>query len=240
MRTSFSTIKGSLLRYILYPKPTKFKFYTDAYKFIAMLALLAFVGFLVSLPTFIQDQLTVGRIFLKSLDLFTITIPPQLLMSITIGTGFALVRIKKKKIFCISPPRINVSGKVNIVCFDKTGTLTEDGLHLQGCKLTKKDKKSGKDKAGFKFGGIKKDLNKIQDHSVENHMKGVSAQRSKNLFIEAMASCHSLASVNGELIGDPLDFEMFKGIKWQFQEKESQNDLVVIENANAFLDFSIS
>lgn len=48
--------------------------------------------------------------------------------------GFFLFRLKKKSIFCISPPKINVSGKVNIMCFDKTGTLTEEGLDTLGVR----------------------------------------------------------------------------------------------------------
>jgi P-type E1-E2 ATPase len=46
----------------------------------------------------------------------------------TAGTAFAISRLKRRKIFCISPPRVNVSGRVNLMVFDKTGTLTEDGL----------------------------------------------------------------------------------------------------------------
>jgi cation-transporting ATPase 13A2 len=46
----------------------------------------------------------------------------------TAGTAFAISRLKKKRIYCISPPRVNVSGRVNLMVFDKTGTLTEDGL----------------------------------------------------------------------------------------------------------------
>lgn len=46
----------------------------------------------------------------------------------TAGTVFALSRLKKKRIYCISPPRVNVAGRVNLMVFDKTGTLTEDGL----------------------------------------------------------------------------------------------------------------
>ena len=71
----------------------------------------------------------------------------------SIGISFALARFKKKKklihyllfrlkkrnIFCISPQKINVSGKVNIMCFDKTGTLTEEGLETYGVRVTKYD-----------------------------------------------------------------------------------------------------
>jgi P-type E1-E2 ATPase len=50
----------------------------------------------------------------------------------TAGTAFAISRLKKNKIYCISPPRVNVSGRVNMMVFDKTGTLTEDGLQVYG------------------------------------------------------------------------------------------------------------
>jgi cation-transporting P-type ATPase 13A2 len=55
-------------------------------------------------------------------------VPPALPAAMTVGTVFAINRLKKKKIFCISPPRVNVAGRVNLMVFDKTGTLTEDGL----------------------------------------------------------------------------------------------------------------
>jgi magnesium-transporting ATPase (P-type) len=48
IRTSFSTAKGELVRSILYPRPTKFKFYEDSFKFIGVLALIALVGFVVN------------------------------------------------------------------------------------------------------------------------------------------------------------------------------------------------
>jgi P-type E1-E2 ATPase len=49
--------------------------------------------------------------------------------------------LKKKQIYCISPPRINISGKLKLVCFDKTGTLTEDGLDLWGVLEVDQNKK---------------------------------------------------------------------------------------------------
>ena len=66
------------------------------------------------------------------MDVLTIVVPPALPAAMTVGTVYAQNRLKKKKIFCISPPRINISGKLKLVCFDKTGTLTEDGLDLWG------------------------------------------------------------------------------------------------------------
>lgn len=67
-------------------------------------------------------------VVLRTLDLITIVIPPALPAAMTVGIVFAQKRLKKSKVFCISPRSINLCGAVNVFCFDKTGTLTEEGL----------------------------------------------------------------------------------------------------------------
>lgn len=69
---------------------------------------------------------------IRALDIVTIVVPPALPAAMTVGTVYAQSRLKAKSIFCISPPRINIGGKLKLICFDKTGTLTEDGLDLWG------------------------------------------------------------------------------------------------------------
>ena len=64
--------------------------------------------------------------------MITIVVPPALPAAMTVGTVYAQSRLKKKLIYCISPPRIPIGGKLKLICFDKTGTLTEDGLDLWG------------------------------------------------------------------------------------------------------------
>lgn len=32
-------------------------------------------------------------------------------------------------------PRVNVGGKLDVICFDKTGTLTDDGLDVLGVRV---------------------------------------------------------------------------------------------------------
>lgn len=126
------------MRSILFPKPNKFKFYQDSLKFIAVMAFLTIFGFAFTIPSFIEAGIKTHVIVDRSLDLITITVPPALPAAMTIGTVFALSRLRKEKIFCISPPRVNVAGRISIMCFDKTGTLTEDGLHVFGFRPTKR------------------------------------------------------------------------------------------------------
>lgn len=65
-------------------------------------------------------------LFIKFLDLITITVPPGLPVSMTFGIIFALEKMKSKKIYCSSPNKVIHGGMTDMLCFDKTGTLTED------------------------------------------------------------------------------------------------------------------
>ena len=66
-----------------------------------------------------------GTIVLRVLDIVTIAVPPALPAAMTVGSIYAQSRLKKKGIFCISPQRINLCGKLKCICFDKVHcTLT--------------------------------------------------------------------------------------------------------------------
>ena len=65
-----------------------------------------------------------GDMVLKFLDLITITVPPSLPVSMTFGIIYAIDKMKKKNIYCVSPSKVIMGGLVNLICFDKTGTLT--------------------------------------------------------------------------------------------------------------------
>ncbi|OHE93356.1 ATPase [Colletotrichum orchidophilum] len=214
VRTGFSTTKGSLVRSMLFPKPSGFKFYRDSFRYISVMAIVAMIGFIASLFNFLRLHLAWHLIVVRALDLITIVVPPALPATLTIGTNFALSRLKKKQIFCISPQRVNVGGKIDIMCFDKTGTLTEDGLDILGVRVVSP--------ATGRFTDVLTDpLSFIQDHA------GGSAQTSKlKAALFTMATCHSLRSVDDELMGDPLDLKMFEFTRWSFEEgKQSPNEV---------------
>ncbi|KAF0454787.1 P-type ATPase-like protein [Gigaspora margarita] len=204
VRTGFNTTKGSLIRSMLFPKPHKFKFYRDSFRFIGVLAIIAAIGFLISTYNFIRLGVNAVIIILRALDLITIVVPPALPATMTIGTNFAIGRLKKEGIFCISPTRVNVGGKLNVMCFDKTGTLTEDGLDVLGVRF----------------------INQTSSRFTELHTTvdtlSKSDSNTNNYSIPpilcAMTTCHSLKLVNGELIGDPLDLKMFDFTKWILEE----------------------
>jgi cation-transporting P-type ATPase 13A2 len=132
VRTGFVTTKGSLVRDILYPKPVNFKFYRESVYFVFAMAVVALIGFAFSFNKLKEDYPTFGQMLKRSLDLITIAVPPALPATMSVGISFAMRRLRNVNIFCISPPRVNISGMLQIMVFDKTGTLTEDGLEVKG------------------------------------------------------------------------------------------------------------
>lgn len=94
--------------------------------------MVAACGFSYSLVSLIRMHDDISDIIDKCLDIITVTVPPALPTAMSVGISFAISRLTKKSIFCIAPSKINVCGRVNLMCFDKTGTLTEDCLDLLG------------------------------------------------------------------------------------------------------------
>ncbi|KAF9436778.1 hypothetical protein BGZ76_003009 [Entomortierella beljakovae] len=203
VRIGFNTTKGTLIRSMLFPKPNDFQFYRDSFRFIGILAMIACVGFLLSTVNFVRMGVPFHMMIVKALDLITIVVPPALPATMSIGTSFAIARLKRSDIFCISPTRVNIGGKINCMCFDKTGTLTEDGLDVLGVQCPDGD--TGK------FGEMMSSVEEIQ-----NAPKSLQEKSTPMLY--AMTTCHSVKSVNGELIGDPLDLKMFDFTLWILEE----------------------
>lgn len=209
VRTGFNTTKGALVRSMLFPKPSGFKFYRDSFRYIAVMGAIAGVGFVASFINFVRLGLAWHLIVVRALDLITIVVPPALPATLTIGTNFALTRLKKHQIYCISPQRVNVAGKLDIVCFDKTGTLTEDGLDVLGTRLVQHPE--------IRFGEMLSEAIDVLPPASYDRDPTVDYRVNKNILY-TMATCHSLRMVDGELLGDPLDLKMFEFTGWSFEE----------------------
>ncbi|XP_076798874.1 putative cation-transporting ATPase 13A5 isoform X3 [Arvicanthis niloticus] len=194
LQTGYNTAKGDLVRSILYPRPLNFKLYNDAFKFMVFLACIGVVGFFYALGVYMYHEVPPRETATMALILLTATVPPVLPAALTIGNVYAQKRLKKKKIFCISPQRINMCGQINLVCFDKTGTLTEDGLDLWGTVPT----------AGNCF------------QAVHSFASGEPVPWGP--LCAAMTSCHSLILLDGTIQGDPLDLKMFEGTGWNMED----------------------
>lgn len=166
---------------------------------------------------------------LRALDLITIVVPPALPATMSIGTSFAIHRLKRKGIFCISPPRVIIGGKVDCMCFDKTGTLTEDGLDIHGIRTVT----TNEDGINI-FGSESSQVPTFHDDDDAKNNSNHLTKSTDSKMLCAMTTCHALKIVNNELVGDPLDLKMFEFTKWELEESsgvssiglKSNNDLV--------------
>ncbi|NXW09951.1 AT132 ATPase, partial [Fregetta grallaria] len=221
-RTGFCTAKGDLISSILYPKPVSFKFYKDAVKFVLFLAVLAFIGTLYSILVLVKNQVPVEQIIIRALDLITVIVPPALPAAMTVGTIYAQNRLKKQGIFCISPPRINLCGKIRLVCFDKvslgqrhgtavsssggwpgptvlspqTGTLTEEGLDVWGVVPLE-----------------------------NNHFMPIVHEPRclpAGPLLYSLATCHTVLLLRAQPIGDPVDLKMVESTGWHLEMMEEE------------------
>ncbi|KAM4771101.1 putative cation-transporting ATPase 13A4 [Rhinophrynus dorsalis] len=198
LRTGFSTAKGDMVRSILYPKPMNFKLYRDAFRFLMILAAVAVIGTIYTVAVFVIKGESPTEVVLKALIIITTAVPPALSAALSTGIMYAQRRLKKQGIFCISPQRINVCGRLNIICFDKTGTLTEDGLDL--------------------WGVLPANGNCFQ--KVHSFTSGDTLPWGP--LLGTLSSCHSLVTIDGILQGDPLDLKMFEGTHWEVEESNSE------------------
>ncbi|CAK89910.1 unnamed protein product (macronuclear) [Paramecium tetraurelia] len=217
-QTAFNTQKGQLIRSIMFPVQNSFKFYADSMKFVGIMAILAVIGFIITVPNkidyLLDGSISTWEFINEGLDLITITVPPALPTCLQIGVSIALARLKNSKIFCISPQKVNISGKVTIMCFDKTGTLTEEGLDMYGIRM-------------------------IENQRFSKIVTSIDANTDVN-FIKGMATCHGLSQVKGKLVGDPLELKMFESTNCELiEEKDGRirirnNDRINVEIMKRF------
>lgn len=71
VRTGFLTTKGALVRSMLFPKPSGFKFYRDSFRYISVMGLIAVLGFVASFVNFVRLGVSLpegayGQILMKN------------------------------------------------------------------------------------------------------------------------------------------------------------------------------
>ncbi|PRW55974.1 Ca-transporting ATPase [Chlorella sorokiniana] len=188
-RTAFWTAKGQLMKSILFPRQHRQTFVGDALRFIAVMLLLGFAFYIWDVVALASYGAKAGFIILKYMDLITIAVPPALPACLTVATAIAVARLQTHDIFVSNPSAVALAGHLNVLCFDKTGTLTEPGLDLQGVVPVLP--------GGAGFGAM---------------CGGAELPVS---YQELLATCHGLAQLGRELVGDPLDQRLFEATGWR-------------------------
>lgn len=209
IRTGFHTAKGRLVRSILFPKPIDYRFTKDLLIFLLTLGIIGLIGMIYS--AIVQSKFHPSSYVMaeRILDVITIVVPPLLPAAMSVGVVLAQRRLRRKKIFCISPSTINACGSVDAVCFDKTGTLTEDGLDLAKVRTTTR-------------GRFDDEKASLEISSFSHHGQG-----SERHAVRLMATCHTLVLLDptepsegheARIGGDPIDTALFEKTGWRLKK----------------------
>lgn len=212
VRTAFWTAKGELMKSILFPRSHKQTFASDSMAFIAVMLCLGLAFYIWDIIALTSYGAPAGFIILRYLDLVTVAVPPALPACLTVATAIAVSRLAEHGIFVSNPAAITAAGHLDIICFDKTGTLTEPGLDLLG--VVPVNQKHAVEKEIVSPGGeIAATQPLLQQRQCGALIRGGDALPA--VFQEILATCHGLAQLNGELVGDPLDQRLFSSTGWR-------------------------
>lgn len=169
------------------------------------------MGVIASAVYFVHIGVDPEEIALRSLDVITIAVPPALPTAMSIAVTFALVRLKRKQIYCTSPQRINVAGMITACVFDKTGTLTEEGLAVLGVCASLENKV---------FGEPHRTHASLEQATKDGQAQLSDEEGQKNCSVDdALATTHDLNLLEGSLLGEPLEAAMFKWTEADLSEE---------------------
>lgn len=156
------------------------------------------------------------------------------------------------------PSRINVAGRTNVLVFDKTGTLTEDDEDLLAVVASSTQIQPNKPSlenvhhsllTRFPKGvplRTNADPPVHNDSSLPHLALPTASPESLSVdFVAGLATCHSLGFVEGELIGDPLEYQMFNFTGWRLypprlQREETEDSLELNESDDLDMYMSVS
>jgi cation-transporting ATPase 13A1 len=224
LRTGFETSQGKLLRMILFGTERITANTWEAFQFILVLLAFALVASGYVLVNGLEDESrSRWKLFLNCTMIITSVVPPELPMELSLAVNTSLVNLSRDGIFCTEPYRIPLAGKVQICCFDKTGTLTRSNLRLVGL--------AGALDASLKPADLQQAsaVDDNDDDDDDDDKDGASGGEEVGLVqpvdINPMAApsiviagCHSLAMVDDELIGDPLEAASLTSCGWQLTD----------------------
>ncbi|ETP11523.1 hypothetical protein F441_12937 [Phytophthora nicotianae CJ01A1] len=211
LTTGAHTTKGQLIQSILFPVPMRFKYDEHLKALIVLLLIYSSIACAIGISFLLSNGKLNNKTtaFCYCIFMISAVVSPLLPVVITVGQVNAATRLQKKGIFSLNVKRISLCGKVRVFCFDKTGTLTKQGLDYLGFQSV--------DLISNSFLPISKDTNNLME-----------------VTKCALATCHSVGSLDGKLVGNEVEVRMFEATGWKLLEREGAQPVVKSPTGDEF------
>ena len=207
VRTAFTSLKGQMIRSILFPQKTEDKFFKQAMKFLILYLFFNLALYFEMLGIMIKYSISASLCLLRFADTLIGVFPPALNVYFQFPVNFSLYRLKNKGVLGLQPQKMREGGRIKICCFDKTGTLTENGMDVYGY-------------FEYKDQSMKMIYsNQVQEDEV-----------SEILIFKLMATCHNVYLIDGELMGDILEIKMLEFSRWKLIPCEKENIIFYVKS----------
>jgi cation-transporting ATPase 13A3/4/5 len=72
IRTGYATLKGQLIRSVMYPKPIDFQFTKDLLMFVGFMFAISLIGFVYTIIIMILQHSHIDNMIFRSLDIITV------------------------------------------------------------------------------------------------------------------------------------------------------------------------
>jgi cation-transporting ATPase 13A2 len=187
--TGWNTFKGSLLDQIAKDKSKIFKFDSDflTSSLIMGIAYISITAFL-CIYDYYLGRYNFGMEVMRFTRIIGFALQPGLLMAMVIAIYIIQIRLSRNDISVRNGDKLKEAGRVGVVCFDKTGTLTDDKVQICGYLFEKSDI--------AEFTDFLENVNEANNANIKQ-------------ISECIGLCNNLHFVDGKIIGDPIDIEMF-------------------------------
>lgn len=197
LRTGFQTTQGKLVRTMLFSSERVTENNKESFAFIGVLLVVALAasGYVLR-EGLAHAERSKWKLLLECTLIITSVVPPELPMELSLAVNTSLVNLMKEGIFCTEPFRIPYAGKVKVCAFDKTGTLTQEHLIMKGVDLATRSV------------NINDEISCMEVSDIPTESKYV------------MAACHSIANLNADYIGDPIEIAALNHVGWSFNSKD--------------------
>ncbi|KAK8794600.1 hypothetical protein WA158_001581 [Blastocystis sp. Blastoise] len=197
VRTGYYTSQGDMMRQMLYSNDKMSANNKESFYFILCLLIFAVIaGIYVLRHGYNDPRRNRYKLVLHCIMIITNVVPPELPLELSFAVNTSLIQLVKLGVYCTEPFRIPFAGKIKTLFFDKTGTLTSDRLKMKGVLTCNAPTPSGDT------------LIPVEKEEDPNGGYLYTNQQYPPLISTCLATCHELANVNGELLGNLMEIVM--------------------------------